>query len=584
MSNRKRNGFWSPGAHLAGVLFLGFIVALPVRAVEPETPQSQIAAFSAAGEFAPAIQLARQLPTLEERDRWLAQIAQAQGGGGAREAALRTASEITGDQARAGALSQIAAQPIGALGGAALADFDTLIDLITSTVQPTSWDEVGGPGSIAPFPTGVLVDTQGLMRRPMEQDRSGGLADLRMRSGPTSRQENVRLASTLRMVSLPRLEKQIQLRLAAGRRLSDDMLLLAGLRRVQYVFVYPESGDLVLAGPAGDWKTDSEGRIVGADSDEPVLRLDDLVVVLRHTLCDRQTRFGCLIVPRQENLARVQQFIQASGQRPIRSPQERKAWLAELRSHVGTQDIEVYGIDARTRAARVMVEADYRMKLVGMGLEKGVPGVVSYLELVKLLPGQAPPPMGVLRWWFTVNYDSMLAAEDRLAFAVRGQGVKVESENERLTAEGKRVHTGESEDWNREFARSFTQHFGELCREYPIYAELRNLFDLALVAAVIREEDLAGKVGWHTTCMGDPNGYRIPLAPAPKTVESVINHRIVNRTQIIAGVSGGVRVDPTDLAKRYAMETDGGGKIGSQRSASTPTIKALPADAWWWDN
>ena len=39
----------------------------------------------------------------------------------------------------------------------------------------------------------------------------------------------------------------------------------------------------------------------------------------------------------------------------------------------GKQDIEVYGLDPRTRAAQVIVEADYRMKLVGMGLEAGVP-------------------------------------------------------------------------------------------------------------------------------------------------------------------------------------------------------------------
>ena len=29
------------------------------------------------------------------------------------------------------------------------------------------------------------------------------------------------------------------------------MQVLAGLERIQYVFVYPDSGDLVLAGPAG---------------------------------------------------------------------------------------------------------------------------------------------------------------------------------------------------------------------------------------------------------------------------------------------------------------------------------------------
>ncbi len=39
----------------------------------------------------------------------------------------------------------------GGLGGAALADFDSLIELITTTINPDSWDEVGGPGAISEF-------------------------------------------------------------------------------------------------------------------------------------------------------------------------------------------------------------------------------------------------------------------------------------------------------------------------------------------------------------------------------------------------------------------------------------------------
>ncbi len=45
----------------------------------------------------------------------------------------------------------------GGLGGGPQADFDSLIDLITSTVKPTSWDAVGGPGSIAPFETNLSL-------------------------------------------------------------------------------------------------------------------------------------------------------------------------------------------------------------------------------------------------------------------------------------------------------------------------------------------------------------------------------------------------------------------------------------------
>ena len=43
------------------------------------------------------------------------------------------------------------------MGGAALADFDSLIDLIETTVSPNSWDSVGGPGSISPFPTNLSL-------------------------------------------------------------------------------------------------------------------------------------------------------------------------------------------------------------------------------------------------------------------------------------------------------------------------------------------------------------------------------------------------------------------------------------------
>ena len=52
-------------------------------------------------------------------------------------------------------------QPIGAgpggMGGGVIADFDSLIDLITTTIDPDSWDDVGGPGSIAEFATNLSL-------------------------------------------------------------------------------------------------------------------------------------------------------------------------------------------------------------------------------------------------------------------------------------------------------------------------------------------------------------------------------------------------------------------------------------------
>jgi hypothetical protein len=43
----------------------------------------------------------------------------------------------------------------------AVAEFDTLIDVITSMIEPTTWDEVGGPGIIIPMSSrGLLKITQ----------------------------------------------------------------------------------------------------------------------------------------------------------------------------------------------------------------------------------------------------------------------------------------------------------------------------------------------------------------------------------------------------------------------------------------
>ena len=46
--------------------------------------------------------------------------------------------------------------PLGVTDGVE-PDFDSLIDLITSTVRPTSWEEVGGPGSIRPLETKMSI-------------------------------------------------------------------------------------------------------------------------------------------------------------------------------------------------------------------------------------------------------------------------------------------------------------------------------------------------------------------------------------------------------------------------------------------
>ncbi len=531
-----------------------------------------------AGEFGPARELAEGLSNPTQRDAWLAQIANSQAQAGARQASMRTAYGIRNDAARHTTFGQLATYAEGrrgAAGGAALADFDTLITLMTTTVEPDSWDTIGGPGSAQPFPTGVYVDAAGLMKRTSTEG-SLALSLLRRDSYRDRGNRDLYRSSPLRKVSLTRLEKHVQMQWALGRRPDEAMQALAGLYDVKYVLLFPDSDEVILVGPAGGWTTAADGRLVNSTSGQPVLRLDDLVVVLRNAFGE-SGHFGCAITPVRDRLAGVQSFLQASSAKPLRKTQRAK-WLSELREQLGQQEISVFGIDPRTRAARVLVAADYHMKLIGMGLAEGTVGVKSYLDTVTLEDDGTPPAMDVLRWWFTLNYKGVRATESRNAFELVGPGVRVLSENELLDERGVRIHTGSSEDLNSRFAHRFTKHFDELATRYPIYAELRNVFDLAVVANIIHAE--SGQIDCRFKHFTSPERYQLALGAAPTHVDSVINYRELGRKHLIVGVSGGVRIDARPFL-RSSQLADDQGNLAAVSAAGVPDT--VPADVWWWD-
>jgi hypothetical protein len=452
------------------------------------------------------------------------------------------------------------------------------------TIAPTSWDDVGGPGSVQGFEGGVFCDAQGTLLRVLEEDRSGRLAKVGRASQlakPNGEQLAPADASPLRKISLARLEKHLERCAAEGKPPSEEMRNLAGLYRIRYVLLYPDEHDIVLAGPAGPWRLDAEGRRLNVESGQPVVQLDDLVVVFRSMLAPDGGRFGCSITPTQDGLARTKAFIEESNKTPLK-PGQRGSWLNKLRDSLGMQDIEVYGIDPRTRAAHVLVEADYRMKLVGLGLEDGVLGVKNYLSSITVKPGEPAPPMDVLRWWFTLNYQAVAASAERDVYEIRGQGVQVLSENELLTMTGQRVHTGAASPANLSFTTSFTDHFDRLAARYPVYADLRNIFDLALVGALIKAERVMDRARWQMPLFADAQRYAVRLGTAPKQVQTVIAHRVVNRTQILVGVSGGVSVNPSTLVAADKIAVDSYGKLAAERGRAAAK-QELALEAWWWD-
>ena len=150
----------------------------------------------------------------------------------------------------------------------------------TSTTSPTTLiingtNPFGGVSVVG----GVSVNVDGVLKLQDSTDKEKLLAARRQAFQAVP--GNIQEPAKLRSVSLRKLEQAIYHCARNGQPLPDAIRYLAGLQRVQYVFVYPDQHDIVLAGPAEGWKLNAEGEVVGNVSGRPVLQLDDLVVALR---------------------------------------------------------------------------------------------------------------------------------------------------------------------------------------------------------------------------------------------------------------------------------------------------------------
>ena len=122
-----------------------------------------------------------------------------------------------------------------------------------------------------------------------------------------------------------------------------------------------------------------------------------------------------------------------------------------------------------------------------------------------------------------------------------------------MSARGEHLPTGLSEPVNRRFADNLTQQYDGLAERDPIFAELRNIFDLAVVAALLRTQGLARSAGWERLPFTADLGYTPPRVPPKATVPSVVNHKVFGGRDIVVQVAGGVQAPVLDLLQPTTM-------------------------------
>lgn len=354
-----------------------------------------------------------------------------------------------------------------------------------------------------------------------------------------------------RMISLRQLEAAVEQALRVQRgHIPDELRYLGGLQRVQYILVYPEQNDIVLAGPGEGWKLDDHGTAVGVTTGRPVVMLDDLLVAFRTAKAARDGGITCSIDPTAEGRRGFEAFMK-------RQKTFNPSVLEGIAKSLGMQQITLTGVPTDSHFARVLVACDYRMKRIAMNLDKSplkeLPGFLDLLQTRQARLDNMMP-----RWWLATHYEPLGRSPDGLAWEIRGQGVKAMTEDDLVQADGTVKSTGERNPVAQKWAELMTAHYDQLAQKDPVFGELRNLMDLCVTAAVIQREGLLAKAGLSLPMLADTDSdLAIEKWQTPKTVATQCSFVKRGKDYIITA-SGGVEIDSWQVASRTAVSEAAG--------------------------
>jgi hypothetical protein len=377
-------------------------------------------------------------------------------------------------------------------------------------------------------------------------------------------------ATPMRKISLRRLDEAIRRCLENNEPLPIEIECLGGLQGVRYVLVYPEQHDIVLVGPAEGWKVDQHGAIVGETTGRPLLLLDDLVVALRAANGPVRRVISCSIDPTPEGLQRVSAYA-----RRLPRNGNRQAAAMGVEQQLGPQTVSVMGVPATSHYARVLVAADYQMKRIGMGTRPApIRGLPAFTEMMRA-SGRGMSNM-LPRWWLAPDYEPLLRDADGLAWELRGASVKAMTEDDFFNAAGVRQesrragHRPKGGPASQKWADALTERYDELALVEPVFGQLQNCMDLAIVAALVVSEGLTEKAQVELPILMGSGGLEAAEFPAPKQVDSKATLAMKGRKTMIA--CGGVQINAWQIV------------AGAEPSDALAHIRdnaAIRSDRWW---
>lgn len=473
----------------------------------------------------------------------------------------------------------------GGAGGGSLADFDSLMTLIQQTIEPDVWEALGGVSTMAPYPAGVLVDGNGLLREvesaeSESENHAAAIANMLAVEDDLSGTDSAdwRQPAKIRCVSIRRMMQALAGQSIASQRpnptppAADDALqFTAGLSKINVVILTPD--DLILAGTVGGFE-EVAGWTVDAQTGLPTINLVSLAVGL--TASRTKTPYGCTIDPSTVGL----QNAAALGQRLVAGEIPMVTAAGKLADALGRQTITVFGTSANHEIAHLMVEADRHMKQLALGDEPMPANVRNYLQTIAMNGDGTPPSDLLLRLWFKAQPIDLRTAEVESTQIIQlaGTPLQLSGQNELAVATGQRGNVV-IDPATMAFVEHFNQNWSEIRAKYPIYGALESLYTATAIAELWTRRAHTGDHELLQRALMHFAAEQARELPTPKEVDSIaVFHRYKRgrkRHQVLLA-SGGVKVTPMTLVPEKSPSYSGLrsiGQIADQR----------PDDRWWWN-
>jgi hypothetical protein len=159
-----------------------------------------------------------------------------------------------------------------------------------------------------------------------------------------------------------------------------------------------------------------------------------------------------------------------------------------------------------------------------------------------------------------------------------GDGVKLVGDDEVVGDDGVRRKAARVDKASQMFVTGFTKQYGQLARRSPVFAQLRNLIDVAIAAAYIKDNDLYTEADWNLGVLADESKVSVEHHPVARQVETAVAS-VWRGSQLMTPVGGGVHIEP-ELALGADKLLEDDGKLHAVRVG---THLELADGQWWWD-